>query len=115
MVTALGSVPAPAGFKFETYEQSLTRKADIVKALHDSFAHMEAALKATRRAYWPEHRAYVESPILDRYRLTPGTQITGPAIVEERESTTVIPPGCVATVDEWLNLTVTLPRDGEVR
>ena len=43
-------VPAPAGFKFETYEQSLTRKADIVKALHDSFAHMEGALKATSDA-----------------------------------------------------------------
>ncbi|HUD70391.1 MAG TPA: DinB family protein [Dongiaceae bacterium] len=43
-------VPAPAGFKFETYEQSLTKKADIVKALHDSFAHMEAALKATSDA-----------------------------------------------------------------
>lgn len=43
-------VPAPAGFKFETYEQSLTKKADIVKALHDSFVHMEGALKATSDA-----------------------------------------------------------------
>jgi len=43
-------VAAPAGFKFETYEQSLTKKADIVKALHDSFAHMEGALKATSDA-----------------------------------------------------------------
>jgi uncharacterized damage-inducible protein DinB len=43
-------VPAPAGFKFESYEGSLTKKADIVKALHDSFAHMEAALKATSDA-----------------------------------------------------------------
>jgi len=74
----------------------------------------DAAVKATRRVYWPEHGAYVESPIYDRYRITPGTQLAGPAIVEERESTTVIPPRCTATVDEWLNLTVTLPADGEV-
>ena len=39
-------VPAPEGFKFETYEHSLTKKSDIVKSLKDSFAHMEGALKA---------------------------------------------------------------------
>jgi uncharacterized damage-inducible protein DinB len=33
----------PEGFKFETYEKSLTKKADIEKALKDSFAHMEKA------------------------------------------------------------------------
>jgi uncharacterized damage-inducible protein DinB len=43
-------VAAPAGFKFETYEKSLTKKADIVKALHDSFDHMEGALKAASDA-----------------------------------------------------------------
>ena len=39
-------VPAPAGFKFDDYEHSLTKKDDIVKALKDSFAHMEAGFKA---------------------------------------------------------------------
>ena len=75
----------------------------------------DAAVKATRHMYWPEHRAYVESPVFDRYRLMPGTQIVGPAIVEERESTTVVPPRCTAAVDDWLNLTVALPVDGEER
>jgi uncharacterized damage-inducible protein DinB len=37
-------VPAPAGFDFGGYEHSLTKKDDIVKALKDSFAHMEAGL-----------------------------------------------------------------------
>jgi uncharacterized damage-inducible protein DinB len=39
-------VKAPAGFDFGTYEYSLTKKSDIVKALKDSFAHMEGAFKA---------------------------------------------------------------------
>jgi uncharacterized damage-inducible protein DinB len=39
-------VPAPEGFKFETFEHSLTKKSDIVKSLKDSFAHMEGAFKA---------------------------------------------------------------------
>jgi N-methylhydantoinase A len=67
-------------------------------------------VKATRQVYWPESGGYVATPIYDRYRLTPGSQIAGPAIVEEPESTTVVPPGCEATVDEWLSLTVTLPE-----
>jgi N-methylhydantoinase A/oxoprolinase/acetone carboxylase beta subunit len=42
--------------------------------------------------------------VYDRYALAPGTSLTGPAIVEERESTTVIPPGVTATVDEYATL-----------
>jgi N-methylhydantoinase A/oxoprolinase/acetone carboxylase beta subunit len=33
-------------------------------------------------------------------------QITGPAIVEERESTSVLPAATLATVDEYANLIV---------
>jgi len=49
-VPALIGVAPPEGFKFQTFEHSLTKKADIVKTLKDSFAHMEAALKATSDA-----------------------------------------------------------------
>ena len=40
-----GKMP-PAGFNFDTYEKSLTKKADIIKAMKDSFAHMEAGFAA---------------------------------------------------------------------
>ena len=43
-------VKPPEGFNFQTHEASLTKKADIVKALKDSFAHMEAGLTATSDA-----------------------------------------------------------------
>jgi len=62
--------------------------------------------KATRRAYFPEARGYTDTPVYDRYELAAGTSLTGPAIVEERESTTVLPPGVTATVDEYANLIV---------
>ena len=39
-------VKPPDGFKFDTYEKSLTKKADIVKALKDSFGHMEQGFMA---------------------------------------------------------------------
>ena len=32
-------------------------------------------------------------PIYERYKLTPGTSFPGPAIVEERESTTIVGGG----------------------
>jgi len=43
-IPAIWGVAPPAGFSIDTYEKSLTKKADIVKALKDSFAHMEQGL-----------------------------------------------------------------------
>ena len=43
-------VKPPEGFKFQTYEGSLTKKSDIIKALKVSFAHVEGALKAASDA-----------------------------------------------------------------
>jgi N-methylhydantoinase A len=64
--------------------------------------------KAVRRAYFPEARGFVDTPVYDRYRLWAGLTLTGPAIVEERESTTVLSPGATATVDAYANLIVTV-------
>ena len=43
-------VPAPDGFKFDGYDTSMQKKADIQKALHDSFEHMKSALSAASEA-----------------------------------------------------------------
>jgi len=40
----LGIKAPPAGFKFEGYEQSMTSKEDITKALQESFTHMKDGL-----------------------------------------------------------------------
>jgi 5-oxoprolinase (ATP-hydrolysing)/N-methylhydantoinase A len=69
------------------------------------------ALKGTRRAWFPEADAYVDTPVYDRYALEPGAELSGPAIVEERESTSVLPPGTSAAVDEYANLLVTLDTE----
>src|SRR5262249_3209002 len=41
-----------------------------------------------------------------RYALEAGARIDGPAIVEERESTTIVPPGDALEVDAHLNLII---------
>jgi len=60
--------------------------------------------KGTRKAYFPEARGYVDTPVYDRYALTPGAAFAGPAIIEERESTTVAGAGARVTVDGRLTL-----------
>ena len=67
---------------------------------------VEAAQKGTRLAYFPESGGMVSAPVYDRYRLRPGDHLTGPAVVEERESTAVVGPDATATIDEYLNLVV---------
>jgi N-methylhydantoinase A len=66
------------------------------------------ALKGRRRAYFPETGGWIDCPIYDRYQLAAGLQLAGPAIVEERESTSVLPPGATAAVDEYTNLIATV-------
>ena len=56
-----------------------------------------AAQKGTRAAWFDG--GFVDTPVYDRYALAPGARIAGPAIIEEREATTVIPPGDTVTVD----------------
>jgi N-methylhydantoinase A len=77
-------------------------------------AGTEPTPKKHRAAYFPEAGGYVETPVYDRYRLDPGARFAGPAIVEERESTTVIGPGALISVDAHRNL-VAEPASGEAR
>jgi N-methylhydantoinase A len=51
----------------------------------------------------------LDTPIYRRALLTPGMEIRGPAVIEEQTSTTVLYPGELARVDEYLNLEITLP------
>lgn len=59
--------------------------------------------KSQRQVYFPEG-GFRSTPVYDRYNLIPGIHFPGPAIVEERESTVVVPPGFTAIVDRFANL-----------
>lgn len=64
------------------------------------------ARKGSRPAYFPAEGGFVDTAVFDRYRLAPGDRVEGPAIVEERESTVVIPPGARCVVGEDAGLVV---------
>ena len=66
------------------------------------------ARKGERAIYLPEAGGFAAVPIYDRYKLASGASFPGPAIVEERESTTIVGGGA-CRIDDYRNLVVTLP------
>jgi len=67
------------------------------------------AQKGERAIYLPEAKGFVTVPVYDRYLLQPGRTFSGPAIVEERESTLVIGPEALVSVDAMANLVIVMP------
>ena len=66
------------------------------------------AIVGERQVYWARGSAAEPTPVYLRSRLAPGHQLTGPAIVEQLDSTTLIAPGQRARLDEYRNLHVDL-------
>ncbi len=56
------------------------------------------------RPVWFAATGFVETPVLDRDAIGRGDRIAGPAIIEQMDTTTVVPPGWTATVDGAANL-----------
>ena len=50
-----------------------------------------------------------ETPILRRESLAPGRTLAGPAVIEQLDTTTVLPPGFRATADDAGNLIIDVP------
>jgi N-methylhydantoinase A/oxoprolinase/acetone carboxylase beta subunit len=65
-------------------------------------------VKGTREAYFDTAGGFVETDIYDRRRLAPGDQLAGPAIIEEQNATTVVPPGDEVRVDDDRNLVLSV-------
>ncbi|MEV4142802.1 hydantoinase/oxoprolinase family protein [Amycolatopsis sp. NPDC049691] len=69
-----------------------------------------AAVRATRDVYLPESGGFTPCPVYDRARLEPGHRVEGPAVIEQMDTTTLLLPGDVATVDGLRNLVVAVGR-----
>ncbi|ELY51708.1 hydantoinase/oxoprolinase family protein [Natronolimnohabitans innermongolicus] len=52
-----------------------------------------------------------ETPIYDRTELRPGNELDGPAIVTDDDSTVVVQPDHVATIDRYANIEITRGED----
>jgi len=56
---------------------------------------------ATRPAKFDDHPELVATPVFDRAMLEPGHLIAGPAVIEQFDSTVLVPPDVNAEIDEW--------------
>ena len=83
----------------------LVPKADL-KAYPSATEPVEKAITGHREVWLPETGGFTHCPIYDRERLGPGHKVTGPAIIDQMDSTTLVLPQQVATVDAHLNLII---------
>jgi N-methylhydantoinase A len=81
----------------------VVRKADL-KMHPEAGPDASGAIAHHRDVWLAETKGFVSTPIYARERLRPGNRFAGPAIVEQMDATTLVPPGMTARVDRWLNL-----------
>jgi N-methylhydantoinase A len=66
----------------------------------------ERALKRNRQVYFRRAGSFVDTPVYERAKLGAGDAFSGPAVVEEPDSTTIIPPGYSVAVGDYLQLVI---------
>ena len=94
---------APVGlFRLNLKAVGTVPKADLAR---NETTGAAAALK-THRPVWFRETGTAETPVYWRPDLGPGAAFSGPAIVEQFDSTVVVPPGFRAEVDAWLNIVI---------
>jgi N-methylhydantoinase A len=70
-----------------------------------------------KRKVWFAETGFVGTPVYDRARLPALCRIAGPAIIEQMDTTTVVPPGARVTNDKlgYLHMELPLIADGARR
>jgi N-methylhydantoinase A len=81
-LTALGSVDRP-----------------IIATLPDGGENADQALKGVRQVYFPDAGGQIDCAIYERSKLRAGNLIAGPAILEQMDTTTLVPPGATARAE----------------
>jgi N-methylhydantoinase A len=80
----------------------VTDSADVVRPAPGG----GAGPRETRPVYFDEGADFVDTPIYDRDALGVDATLEGPAIIEQMDTTVLIPPGARAVVDADLNVVI---------
>ena len=76
-------------------------KPKIPKQPLEGLVPDESSILGFREIYFGEKDDFIRTPIYLRERLRPGNVIEGPAIIEQYDTTIVVPPRWSASVDEF--------------
>jgi len=82
-------------------------ETDLSRLIDPAGRHASAEPKGQRRVWFGRQ---VETPVYWRDHLPLSARITGPAIIEQMDTTTLVDPGCVVTLDPDGNLIVEVPQ-----
>jgi N-methylhydantoinase A len=98
----------PVEFVTFKVRASLPQREFRIPPLRQTEGRLEDCIKGERPAFSLIRKAYIPFTVYDRFKLFPGAQMDGPAIIEEKESTIVVGEDSKAGVDEygfvWINL-----------
>jgi len=106
--TLFGHSSIESPVEFVTLSVSATAaipKAQIHEIARGSSSPRQA-YKKDRRVYFEEFKDYIDCPTYERSLLKAGNVIGGPAVIEQMDTTTVIPPQQKAKIDRYGNIVV---------
>ncbi|MFU0506304.1 hydantoinase/oxoprolinase family protein [Pseudaminobacter sp. NGMCC 1.201702] len=85
----------------------LTRKAELAR--YDLNKSAKAVPSSERPVLFDESPKRIQTPVYRRDTLAAGTVIVGPAVIEQLDSTVLVPPEIKAEVTEYLTIKMTVP------
>jgi len=98
---------SPAEFVSFRVRASLPERPLRLPKIEKKVASLKDAIKGQRLAYSPIAKDFIPYTVYNRYSLFPGATFDGPAIIEERESTTIVGEDTSVSVNEygflWIN------------
>ncbi len=96
---------APVGlFRLNLKAVGVVPKAEIARAVPSPIT----PAPMQHRAVWFAATGPIDTPVFWRPDLSAGAKIRGPAVIEQFDSTTLVPPDVSAEVDHWLNIILRL-------
>ena len=60
------------------------------------------------RPVWVGEEGFINTPVYNREDLPVGFRFTGPAVVDQLDTTTFVPPGAVVEIDKYFNIIIRL-------
>jgi N-methylhydantoinase A len=82
-------------------------KRPILRELRSATDEIKRAIKRTRKVYFDYRDPPIDTKVFDRDQLRAGDRFAGPAIVEQMDTTIVLPPGVQATVEPVGSIIIT--------
>ena len=105
----------PVEFVTFKVRASLPERPFRIPPLKNTATSIEDCIKGERQAFSLIKKEYIPFKVFDRFKLFPGAKLSGPAIIEEKESTIIVGEDALASVDEYGFVWITLNSEVGMR